>query len=74
MFKVSNKAATLMCRMFPKSITMTLVFLLLTLNMCNMRSGFIINFKCGGDTSQPAITCLKLTIETIEQDVKHVQI
>ena len=24
-------------------------------------------------SSQPAITCLKLTIETLEQGVKHVQ-
>ena len=74
MFKVSNKAATLICPMFPKSITKTLGFLLLTLNMCNMRSGFIINFKCGGDTTQPSITCLKLTIEALEKGVKYVQI
>ena len=25
------------------------------------------------DSSQPAITCLKLTIETLEQGVKYVQ-
>ena len=60
--------------MFQKSITKTLGFLLLTLIMCNMHSGFITNFKCGGDTTQPGITCLKLTIEALEKGVKYVQI
>ena len=43
-------------------------------NNQDMRSGFIINFKCGGDTTQPSITCLKLTIEALEKGVKYVQI
>ena len=32
---------------------------------------FICNLQCF--SAQPAITCSKLTIETLEQDVKYVQ-
>ena len=34
---------------------------------------FLMLIKQGSITSQPAFTCLKLTIETLEQVAKHVQ-
>ena len=49
-----------------------LVFLLLTLNkqmFAGTNKMIILTDKC---CSQPAITCSKLTTETLEQDVKYV--
>ena len=41
--------------------------------MQNLESTVSLTLKPHSDTSQPAITCSKLTIETLEQGVKYVQ-
>ena len=38
-----------------------------------MMTSHILKFVKNTKISQPAITCSKLTIETLEQDVKYVQ-